>query len=233
MNEQKYRARTYIVIISLIFISDLAAQSNVKWLIEPYSGFNFTRAKNYYYNEGYQSFYELHFKPSNYTGLAISLERKRWTIGIDKRGQVINQKVVSSLTNDAFTRHYRAYIAVNRLKIEYSIIQQKRWISKLMFSYAIPARSGSILFETIEYDNAGNRNLIGDFWYQRTGAYYGGVSASLRNKSDRFRLGFHLGAERLRNKGISFGEWYNQRDKRNWYYLAGLNFAYTLQRKKD
>lgn len=217
-----------LVLMSLFCIGELSAQPELKLLIEPYSGITWTKTERYSSNYHEPVDYITYFYPGKYTGIGAGVERKRWSIGMDIRVQKIAWRDKEMLSWDTFNLYYTTYIYIKRLKCDYMYFSRKNMFAKIQMSYALPSKSGFYIRRIKRIDNAGNVETLGEYWYQRTGAFYGGLNFTVRSSDDRYRAGINLGAERLRHKGKSFGEWYNHHDRDRWYYMAGLSFTYTV-----
>lgn len=162
--------RKYLFYGFLLFSAILNGQSTLRLQLEPVSGFTWSKT-TYRYNPNRRPIkYINYYIPGNYTGLAINLEKARWSMGFEKSGRAIKWRLIEFYSYDTFTTFSRTYISINRFNISYRFIQRKKWLSKLMFSYAIPARTGSILYKDKEIDAAGKQRTLDDFWYQRSGA---------------------------------------------------------------
>lgn len=214
-----------ILTVSISF-NILNAQSPYKLIVEPYSGFSWTK-----YHVGItpnlepKAFYR-YFRPGNYTGLSFNLEKKKYGFGLDIRGQRILWKNEYHYSWDTIIAFNKTYICVLRLNAKYLLINKPRWISSLNLGYSIPTGTSQRVTEIVDREN------YGTYWYQRTGAYYLGINCGVRDRRDKFRLHLHFGIEKLRNNNISLGDWYEYRDKNRLYYMAGLNLSYTVNVKK-
>lgn len=211
--------------ITLFFLSNLAGQSKFSLVFEPTTGV--TWRKTIYGSSG---LFVSRFNPSNYTGLLIGVEKNRWCMGIEKRGQMIDFKATRYYFDTSIS-FYKSFIFINSIKLEYNLVKKKRLISSILFAYSLSARTYNNPQRVVKIDKFGNSTKEELFWYQRSGAYFGGIKVSIRNPKDNFKLGIHAGAERLRGNKVSFGEWYNWWEHNMWYYMVGMNFAYKLDFK--
>ncbi|MBL7812218.1 MAG: hypothetical protein JNL57_08345 [Bacteroidetes bacterium] len=229
------RLREFICLFIIVIYYPLQAQTISKILIEPYSGFSWSKCEKKDFAGSQLKYLIRKYNPAFHSGISVLIERKPWSFGFDTRVQSIHNKTIEYFTQDTFTWIYDTKLFINRVKLECRVIDRKNLFSKIQISYALPAKSGYYLRKIKRIDNAGSVETFGEYWYQRTGAFYGGLNFTVRSSNDRYRAGINFGAERLRHKGKSFGEWYNQHDRDRWYYMAGLNFTYTMglnKRKK-